>query len=122
LIKKINESILKDINYLNFHEKALLREFYINVKSTLDLPINDDTVTGLINKHIIYQASNTGFTYIHGAYFPFSITKFASEKLTLQMLDLPNNPTEQEKFKILAERPNWAKDRSRFDELLNSHW
>lgn len=120
--RKITQSIIKDIKCLDFHEKALLREFYINGKNTLQLPIDNDTVVGLTNKHIIYQASNTGFTYIHGAYFPYSITEIALENLTLKMLDLPENPTEDDKRRIVEERPNWAKERSRIDDLFNSRW
>jgi hypothetical protein len=120
--KKIKKNILRDITNLDFHEKALLREFYINGKDTLQLPIDNDTVVGLANKHIIYQASSTGFTYVHGAYFPFSITEIAKENLTGIMLDLPHNPTEDDKRRIIEARPNWAKERSRFDNLLSSIW
>lgn len=120
--KKIKKNILRDITNLDFHEKALLREFYINGKDTLQLPIDNDTVVGLANKHIIYQASSTGFTYVHGAYFPFSITEIAKDKLTGIMLDLPQNPTEDDKRRIIEARPNWAKERSRFDNLLSSIW
>ena len=116
------KSIIKDITRLDFHEKALLREFYINGKNTLQLPINNDTVVGLTNKRIIYQASSTGFTYIHGAYFPYSITEVAQKDLTFKMLDLPENPTEEDKRRIIEERPNWAKERSKIDDLFNSRW
>ncbi|MBX2966819.1 MAG: superinfection exclusion B family protein [Cyclobacteriaceae bacterium] len=122
LSKKIKESIIKDINYLDFHEKALLREFFINGKHTLQLPFDNDTVVGLVNKHIIYQASSTGFTYLHGAYFPYTISDIANKHLTNKILELPENPTEEEKRKILDSRPNWAKERSRMDDLFNSRW
>lgn len=122
LTKQIKKNILKDLQYLDVHEKALLREFSINGKHTLQLPMDNDTVVGLVNKHIIYQASNTGFTYLHGAYFPYSISEFALEKLTPQMIDLPENPTEEDKKRILNSRPTWARERSRIDDRLNSRW
>ena len=120
--KKVKESILKEIYLLDFHEKALLREFYINGKQTLQLPMDNDTVVGLVNKQIIYQASGTGFTYLHGIYFTFSMTEIARENLTFQLIDLPENPTESEKNRIINERPNWAKERSRIDNMFNSRW
>ena len=120
--RKIEESILRDIQYLDHHEKALIREFFINGKYTLQLPIDNDTVVSLVNKRIIYQASSTGFTYIHGAYFPYSITEIARNNLTEEMIDLPKNPTEDDKIRIMNDRPSWAKDKSRFDDLLNSRW
>jgi len=122
LTKKIKECIVRDINYLDFHEKALLREFFINDKHTLQLPLDNDTVVGLMNKQILYQASNTGFTYLHGAYFPYSISDLARKHITNQILELPENPTEEEKRRIIDDRPNWAKERSRIDDRSNSRW
>ena len=117
--KSLRKRILNDINYLNQHEKALLREFFLNNKQTLQLPMDDDTVTGLANKNIIYRASNTGFTYVHGAYFPYSINDIAQKNLTLKMLELPENLTEKDKKWIFENRPKWAKERSHLDNLLN---
>ena len=120
LKKETKQLILREITNLGFHEKALLREFYINSKDTLQLPFDNDTVVGLQNKHIIYQASRTGFTYIYGVYFTYAITEFAKENITLSMIELPNNPTEPERIKILNERPTWAKDKSRIEDRNNS--
>lgn len=119
LSKTIRKSILNDINYLNHHEKALLREFFLNNKQTLQLPMDDDTVTGLENKSIIYRASNTGFTYVHGAYFPYSINNIAQKNLSLKMLELPENLTEEDKIWIFENRPKWAKERTKLDNLFN---
>jgi hypothetical protein len=115
-------TILKEIYNLGFHERALLREFYINSKDTLQLPMDNDTVVGLQNKHILYQVSGTGFTYVHGAYFTYAITEFAKENLTLEMIGLPQNPTEQDIERIRNERPTWAKEKSRFEDRFNSRW
>ena len=120
--RKIRNSILKDIQNLDFHEKALLREFFINGKNTLQLPIDNDTVVGLTNKQIIYSASNTGFFYLHGAYFPFTISDYAMKHLTNELLDLPRNPTEDEVRQITQNRPDWAKEKSRVDNLYKSLW
>jgi Super-infection exclusion protein B len=122
MVEKRKKEITRDLNSLDNHEKALLREFYIHGKDTLQLPMDNETVVGLANKGIIYQASSTGFTYVHGAYFPYSITEFASKNLNAQKIDLPENPTEGEKSKILNARPNWAKERQRFDDRLSSRW
>jgi Super-infection exclusion protein B len=120
LSKKIKKRIRIDINQLDFHEKALLREFFINGKHTLQLPLDNDTVVGLVNKHLIYQASSTGFTYSHGLYFPYSISDIAREHLSGQILGIPENLTEDDKIRLIESRPNWAKERSRFDNLFNS--
>lgn len=122
IINQTKSTILKEINQLGFHEKALLREFYINGKDALQLPFDNDTVVALVNKHILYQASSTGFTYLHGVYFTYAITEFAKENLTLEAIDLPSSPTEEDKNRILNERPVWAKEKSRIEDRFNSRW
>lgn len=109
MIRRVEEKILKAICRLDFHEKALLREFFINGKNTLQMPADNETVISLLNKHILYSASNVGFVYAIGMNFPYSITEFARENLTHEMIDLPKNPTEVDKQRILNERPSWAK-------------
>jgi len=120
LTQRIKKSILKDIGCLDIHEKALLREFIINDKKTLQMPLDDETVVGLVNKHIIYQASANGFTYLHGIYFMFSMTEIVSENLTSEMLELPVKPSDEDRLRIISERPNWAKEKSQFEDLFNS--
>lgn len=114
---EIENSIENAVKNLDFHERALLREFYIHNKGTLQLPIDNDTVAGLSNKGIIYQASGIGFTYVYGAYWAFSITEFASKLITPELLGLPRNPTEADKRKIINERPQWAIEKDRFNNF-----
>ncbi|RXK86866.1 super-infection exclusion protein B [Filimonas effusa] len=121
-IEKVKKRILNTIRHLDFHEKALLREFYINNKRTLQLPMDNDTVSGLVNNNIIYQVSATGFQYVHGIYYSFSITEYANEHLSFDLIDLPANPTKSEKSIILAQRPTWAIERSRIENRFNSRW
>jgi len=113
LNRHIRKGILTTISELDFHEKAVLREFFINDKNTLQLPIDNDTVVGLVSKRILYQVSKTGFTYIHGAYFPYSISDYVRENLKWEMIDLPQNPTDEDKERIINNRPYWAKEKSR---------
>ncbi len=105
---RMEAKIDKAVEQLDFHEKALLREFFIQGKNTLQLPIDNDTISGLSNKGIIYQVSNYGFTYYHGAYWAYSITEYAKGLLTPSMLGLTQNPTEEEKMTIFNNRPQWA--------------
>lgn len=115
LKKNIERDILLELSKLGFHEKILLREFFINQKDALQLPMDNDTVVGLQNKRILYQVSSTGFTYIHGAYFTYSITEFAKRHLTTDLIGLPHNMSEDDKRRIIQERPEWAKDKHDFE-------
>lgn len=119
LFQKLQKQIIQNINNLDLHEKALLREFVLNQKSTLQLPFDNETVTGLVNKRIIYTVSVNGFVYLDGSYFNYSLTKLADQYLTLAHLDLSEKPTEEEKIKIWNERPDWAKTK---DRIRNTRW
>ncbi|WKN46527.1 super-infection exclusion protein B [Tunicatimonas pelagia] len=117
---QLEKKILRSLQNLDLHEKALLREFLvIHGKHTLELPFPNETVVSLSNKGIIYQASSTGPVYLHGAYFSYTISEYALENLDSQMLDLPknlDNIPESEKERILARRPEWARSRTEFEE------
>ncbi len=121
-IKSIEETILKSINNLDSHEKALLREFVINGKSALQLPFDNDTVQGLVNKHVIYQISDTGFAYRDGMFFSYSITGFADDHLTNNMLDIPSDISDADRDRILNSRPVWAMERAKWDNIRNARW
>ena len=116
---KLNRLIIESVLELDFHEKALLREFYINGKGTLQLPMNNETVVGLINKGIIYQAAPNGFVYIDGAYYIYSISKKAKFLLQSENIDLPINPSEREKEWLKENRPQWAKTKSKIESLAS---
>ncbi|WP_204356551.1 hypothetical protein [Arcticibacterium luteifluviistationis] len=96
-----------------------------NAQALADLeirPIVNDTVVGLANKNIIYIASNTGFVYSHGAYYPYTISDFAEKYLNNELLELPRNPTEDQIKQIIQKRPEWAKERTRIENLFKRHW
>jgi hypothetical protein len=118
LIKKREKEIIKSVSSLNIHEKANLREFFIQQKSSLQLPIDDETVAGLSDKGIIYQTANIGSTYGFMLFFPYSITEFALKNLSNSLLDLPENATPENLQRILDNRPEWAKDKN----MLGINW
>ncbi len=122
LRKKYKENIYNAIQRLDFHEIALLREFVINNKNTLQLPFDNDTVIGLVNKGVIDQVSSTGFTYLNGIFFNYSISKEAELYLTSHILQIPENPTESEKQQIMNSRPAWAVEKSYRENRRNSSW
>lgn len=112
--KKFNKTIEKSIRQLDPKEIAVLREFVINGQQSMDMPIDNPVVAGLLNKGILYQLSSTGMASISGIMFPLAIREKASDRLTMQILGLPvGEPNERERQKILNERPDWAIERDR---------
>ncbi|MDQ0107524.1 hypothetical protein J2T02_002643 [Chitinophaga terrae (ex Kim and Jung 2007)] len=122
LSKKIRSSIKKEIAQLNIHEQAVLREFFIQDKHTLNMPFTNDTVISLENKRIIYRTANIGPVYRGGPMFPYSIEDFARVLLTSELLGFPENPTEENRRKIFEARPYWAKEQQSLEQRRNSAW
>lgn len=119
-IKKVNKTIEKSIQNLDMKEVAVLREFYINDQQSMNMPIDNPVVAGLLNKGILYQLSTTGMGSYSGIMFPLAIRVRAAEKLTNAILRLPSgDPTQQERQKILSERPDWAIEIDKMRSLLN---
>jgi hypothetical protein len=117
---RINKLIIESIQTLDSYEKSLLREFFIQGKQTLQLPIDNETVTGLCNKGVLNQVSPYGFVYIHGTYNTYEISKKAKKLITNNDLNLPQNPTNEQIDWIRNNRPPWAIAKSRFENLINS--
>jgi len=119
LYKKIDDKIfinkykkiIKDaINNLDIHEKAVLREFYIQGVNTLKVPIDNPTVSGLIDKRVLYQVGDYGQISLVGMLFSYAITETAKKHITNELLDLPRSkPTEEELNRIRDTRPEWIK-------------
>lgn len=116
--RRINKKVINELLHLNTHELALLREFFIQDKFAIKIPIHDDTMIGLLNKGIIYQASNIGPVDGRCAISNYSLSDSVRDKLTNVMLGLTQKPIESEKRSIIEARPLWAK----VNEKMNSFW
>lgn len=105
---KIKKEYIERIKNLDFHEKAVLREFIINQKTSLEVPIDNPTISGLIRKNIlsINQQFVNGFI-INGMNTSVSMNEFVHKNLHLEDIDLMENPTEEELSTIKNNRPNW---------------
>ena len=108
LKRKYKKVIIESVNTLDPHEKAVLREFYIQGQDTLKIPMDNPTVSGLINKRILCQVGQYGQMSLVGMLFNFSITKVARENLTPEILELPiGESLEQDIQRIRSARPRW---------------
>lgn len=113
-IKKEHKERLKS---LDFHEKSVLREFVINQKSSIEVPIDNPTITGLIRKKILSINKQFGNGFImSGMNASVSMNKFVEKHLTAKDIDLSesSNPTEEEIDFIKSNRPDWVEKRWRY--------
>ncbi|RAJ76685.1 superinfection exclusion protein B [Chitinophaga dinghuensis] len=116
--RRFKKEILVELVNLNSNEKALIREFFIQDKFAIQIPIYDDTMIGLLNKGIIYQASNIGPVDLRGAVFNYSLNALVRRNLSNHLLELPSEPTDAQRNAIIAARPQWAMDQ----ESMNRRW
>lgn len=105
-VNSSNKFILDVLESLDSFEQSVLREFSIQQKNSVNMPIDNSTVAGLINKRILKRVSNIG----DGLFFPLSITKIAEDKLKETHFGIQKGMTEDESRELLFKSPEWAKD------------
>ncbi len=106
---EIEKSIVSSISKLDESEKAVLREFHIQGKHTIQLPIDNSGVAGLLNKKIIERVGSVGSTSAIGMLFPIMISNFASRHITKTSIGIPIECTEQQKQQLINTRPAFVK-------------
>lgn len=106
---KWKSEVASVLGSLDHAEKAVLREFYLQGKHTIELPMNNATVVGLQNKGIITLVGKYGKYSLAGMLFPFCISEEARNMITKDMINLPTSePSEQEIARLKASRPDFA--------------
>lgn len=94
---KFKREYSENIKTLDPQEKAVIREFFINEQSSIEMPIDDPVVNGLINKNILKINKQFGNSFImNGMNASTSLMKRAEKLLKLTDIDLNENPTEDE--------------------------
>jgi hypothetical protein len=117
---KWKAGLTEKLQSLDHSEQAVLREFYIQGKYTIDIPINDSSVVGLTNKGIVRMAGKYGEHSLSGMLFPCAITEEARKRITNQMIGLPDGDSNQEELQRLKDsRPSFVRDIERRNWLRN---
>jgi hypothetical protein len=118
--KRWEKNLEESLWVLDDSEKAVLREFIIQQKNTIMLPIDNPTVVSLINKGIVYRAANTGRASLVGMLFPCTMREEVDKSLTPSMIDFPTDePTQDEITFIRNTRPNFVNEVNRWENLFN---
>lgn len=106
--KQIRETVLT----LNANEKKVLREFYLEPQFSLEMPFDDSTILGLIDKKILYNTSPYGGAmFLNGNLSSFQIGEYARKFINpiVHLSCIPMDATEQEKYELLEDRPRWGR-------------
>lgn len=100
----------KMIRQLDFEEKAVLREFIIQRKNVLSLPMKELAVNNLLAAGVLIPAFATQEIKGSGRIIKLSIAIDAREQLTHKVLGLPTGKlTEEEAVILKAARPDYAR-------------
>ncbi|WP_312312217.1 super-infection exclusion protein B [Empedobacter brevis] len=133
LIKKIRiiflkrkhfKILMKNLEELSSSEQSVIREFYILNKPALELPYNDPIVRNLINKKIIIRISETGQVNLNnGILFPFKINDLIVNKITLELLGVDINETNENINAFFNNnRPDWINEINYLDKLFRNRY
>ncbi|PKF60863.1 hypothetical protein CW745_13390 [Psychromonas sp. psych-6C06] len=98
------------IRRLDFEEKAVLREFIIQRKNVLALPMRELAVSNLLQSGVLVPAYETQEIKGSARIIKLSIAVDAREQLTHKVLGLPvGKLTEEEANQLKAARPDYAR-------------
>lgn len=96
-IVRVN-TILREIRMLDDDEKSILREFYAQGRSILDMPTSNEIVRDLIAKKILVSASNV---YLRGGFHPYRINEsFRKRIYPVKDLNYPGRNAGPEEMKV----------------------
>lgn len=100
----------KMIRQLDFEEKAVLREFIIQRKTVLSLPMTEPAVSNLLESGVLAPAYETQEIKGSSRIIKLSIAIDAREQLTHKVIGLPvGKLTETEAEVLKAARPAYAR-------------
>lgn len=115
--RKAENQSAKAMSTLDNAEKYVLREFILQGRNVIELPLDHPTVAGLIRKGVVQIAGSQGYRSLAGSVFPVMLTESAKELLTCEHVGLPAQPTEEDIRRVREERPNYMRDIARHDDL-----
>lgn len=101
-------------------EKCLLREFYLQGKDVIKVIYANEDVISLINKEIIYYASECEEGYIFGTVVNVRLNDYVKKSLSLPLLGLPAEPTKSDLERCAKERPAFIWQIQSIEELKSS--
>lgn len=114
-LKKLKTEIRKTIKDLDYKEQSVVREFFLRGQSSISMPIDNDIISGLLDKKILKMNRQiNGSTVGNGMRFPLSINDYVNKILTNDDIQFIANPTEEQKQRIIENRPEWATNSRRF--------
>lgn len=116
----LKKEFKETLETLDNFELAVIREFYLYSKNTLEFPFDDPTVVGLVNKDVLIYATalgNSSSIFLSGLNTTFKLNKYIKSIIdsSPDYFGL-NTKDEDEREKILSSRPRWTKNDIRYND------
>jgi len=107
------------LKQLDMDEKSVLREFYIQQANTLEMPVEDIVVSGLIKKGILDTTREKGPYSAGGLMLPVIISPVAKKHIKPVKIDMPSNIDDPETRETLSKsRPQYMYEMAGFYQSL----
>jgi len=121
--RKYLEDMKKELNNLSLPAIFFLREFFLQNKDVIEVPMENTEFIDLYNKHILIMASKNARPYIYGTFFAVRINPIIKNYITIELLQLPDKEfSEQEIAMIKSERPLFVAQINYVNNLFNFPW
>jgi Super-infection exclusion protein B len=104
---KLIQGAITEIKNIDPKERAVLREFTLQEQDSIQSPIDQAIVAGLLRKGILVQTGPCGERSLAGLLLPLTIRKEIKKILTVDDIDLPMNPNDRDVERIRDERPDF---------------
>lgn len=117
--------LIRYVKKLDEQEKAVLREFIIQGQNTMEMPVEDKTVAGLIYKGVLEKIGSKGEYSVRGPMLPVVISPVAKKHMNPQMLGMPSVLTDETRQTLAESRPQFIRELADFYRKLerkNDFW
>lgn len=128
ILNKRNEAkflakIEQTLSDLSHPEKCLLREFVLQNKHVIEVPLENPEVVSLLNKGVIQFASTNIRSFIYGNYIFIKINEKAKNFFTNETFGLHDRqPTPADMVLVKEERPDFLTRLEDINNLINGKW
>ena len=117
--RRIYKKAIERTKNLDPTEKAVLREFFLQGRNTIKLPMDHPVVAGLLHSSILQLVGSHGRMSLAGMLFSMKISDFIRKHLTYEIIELPKGkPTEKDIEFLRENRPEFMSSIEREDSLF----
>ena len=117
---KQKEKLLNRLTSLDYFEQSVLREFFMQGKKTIKLPIDNPTITGLLSDNILTTVGTLGKKSLVGVLFNCQLSKHINSDKLYSILELPiDEPTPEEINFLQQNRPPFVRSIQKDEERFN---